>query len=328
MMPELTDEIYENLVAGKENFTVDKDAVFSPLKEATKEKFSNTALLVSAELLPDVFVETCMEVELTIVQDIGVIGGKDSSKKLETACFVTDDFKDADKTKKLIARSLEKLAGRMEFREYVEDMPYEKFREGMPDFLGLNRFSSVEIPIPEEIAQKIAKGYNNSNDNGAYYASLYLFEDGGRISGIMRDKAASSNFTYFLDSPKVYDRYKAFFRQARGEKLIEALLSIGADALMDKMQNVFSYKDISVFIDTMIDNGLLHAEMVDGKEKIAVYRAATQDSPEGWYLSNYNKVVDELMHDEEGVRYCLEKLEEKCRDLKEHDDHDIEEERL
>lgn len=315
----LVDKIYDNLVAGRESFMVNADIVLSPLKETTKAKFSDACLLVEANLLPDVFVETAMDVEIDIMQSINALGKSDCPKKIEYACFTIDDFKNADVTKSLIERSLVKLTGRMELQEYMADMTYEKFKEGVPDFLTQNRFSCVEIPVPEVIAEKVLKGRRNDNSN-PYHASLYISSTDKILSATMRDKGGVVLMPCLFNSPDVYEKYQSFFRQARNERLLEALEAIGADALVDKMyragtDRVFFYADISVIIDAMIDNGLLHTEMVSGVERIAVYRAATKDSPAGWYLSQYDKVVDELRQDEEGVRYCVGRLEEKCKDL-------------
>lgn len=65
-------------------------------------------------------------------------------------------------------------------------------------------------------------------------------------------------------------------------------------------------------MDTLIRHGILKKGPTDpDKSRILVYRAASEDCPEGWYSENVHDTARELAEDPKGQASLLRELEKR-----------------
>lgn len=65
-------------------------------------------------------------------------------------------------------------------------------------------------------------------------------------------------------------------------------------------------------LDTLIRHRLLQKDPTDHcKSRILVYRAASEDCPEGWYSENVHDTARELAEDANGQAFLLGELEKR-----------------
>ncbi len=65
-------------------------------------------------------------------------------------------------------------------------------------------------------------------------------------------------------------------------------------------------------LDTLVINGLIKKDPNDpDKSRILVYRAASEDCPEGWYSENVHAVARDLAEDAKGQQFLLGELEKR-----------------
>lgn len=80
----------------------------------------------------------------------------------------------------------------------------------------------------------------------------------------------------------------------------------------NSMQEKLDFYNCLRLLDTLIVNGLLAKDPNDpDKSSILVYRAASEDCPEGWYSENVHTAARELAEDLKGQQFLLGELEKR-----------------